>query len=67
MVTRENYAAEIAKTRQERPNLRFVVYDHSFGGNRAWFRVTLKWTDSRRSAGRDVGPSARNQDRIAAS
>jgi hypothetical protein len=29
-VTREDYAAEIAKTRQERPDTRFVVYDHSF-------------------------------------
>jgi hypothetical protein len=37
---REDYAAEIAKTRQERPNLRFVVYDHSFEGNPAWFRFT---------------------------
>jgi hypothetical protein len=44
-VTLEDYAAEIAKTRKERPNLRFVVYDHSFAGDRAWFRFTLKWTD----------------------
>jgi SnoaL-like domain len=46
-VTLESYAAEIAKTRQERPQLRFVVYDHSFERNRAWFRFTLKWTDSK--------------------
>jgi hypothetical protein len=45
-VTREAYAAEIAKTRQERPHLRFVVYDHTFQVDRAWFRFTLKWTDS---------------------
>jgi SnoaL-like domain len=45
-VTREAYAAEIAKTRHDRLNLRFVVYDHSFVGNRAWFRFTLKWTDA---------------------
>jgi hypothetical protein len=45
-VTRESYAAEIAKTRQDRPRLRFAVYDHSFQGDRAWFRFTLKWTDS---------------------
>ena len=44
-VTRDAYAAEIAKTRQERPNTRFVVYDHSFEGDRAWFRFTLKFTD----------------------
>jgi predicted SnoaL-like aldol condensation-catalyzing enzyme len=46
-VTRAAYATEIAGTRQERPHLRFVVYDHSFEGNRAWFRFTLKWTDSK--------------------
>ncbi len=45
-VTREAYAAEIAKTRQDRPQLRFVVFDHSFEGNRAWFRFTLKWKDA---------------------
>ena len=44
-VTREAYAAEIAKTRQERPDIRVVVYDHSFEGNRAWFRFAFKWTD----------------------
>ncbi len=44
-VAREAYAAEIAKTRQERPDLRFVVYDHVFNGDRAWFRFTLKWAD----------------------
>jgi hypothetical protein len=37
-VTREAYAAEIAKARQERPNTRFVVYDHSFEGDRPCFR-----------------------------
>jgi len=26
--------------------LRFAVYDHSFEGDREWFRFTLKWTDS---------------------
>jgi hypothetical protein len=45
-VTREAYAAEIAKTREQRPRLRFAVYDHSFEGDRAWFRFTLKWTDA---------------------
>jgi hypothetical protein len=44
-VTRESYAKEIAKARQERPHTRFVVYDHTFEGDRAWFRFTLKWTD----------------------
>src|SRR5271156_7224839 len=44
-VTREAYAAEIAKTRQERPDIRIVVYDHTFDGDRAWFRFEFKWTD----------------------
>jgi hypothetical protein len=44
-VTREAYAAEIAKTRQDRPHLRIVVYDHTFEGDRAWFRFAFKWTD----------------------
>jgi hypothetical protein len=45
MVTREAYSAEIVKARQARPDTRFVVYDHSFEGDRAWFRFTLKFTD----------------------
>jgi hypothetical protein len=44
-VTREAYAAEIAKIRQERPTIRVVVYDHSFEGDRAWFRFAFKWSD----------------------
>jgi hypothetical protein len=46
-VTRAAYAAEIAKIRQERPDIRVVVYDHSFGGDRAWFRFAFKWTDTK--------------------
>ena len=34
-----------AETREERPNIRVVVYDHSFGGDRAWFRFAFKWPD----------------------
>jgi predicted SnoaL-like aldol condensation-catalyzing enzyme len=44
-VTRDAYAAEIAKVQQERPGIRVVVYDHSFEGDRAWFRFAFKWTD----------------------
>ena len=44
-VKRMVYAAEISKMRYDRPHLRFVVYDHAFEGDRAWFRLTLKWTD----------------------
>lgn len=44
-VTREAYAAEIAKTRKERPDIRIVVYDHTFAGDRAWFRFEFKWSD----------------------
>jgi hypothetical protein len=46
-VTRETYAAEIARIREERPDIRVVVYDHSFEGNRAWFRFAFKWTDTK--------------------
>jgi hypothetical protein len=46
-VTREAYAAEIAKVRQDRPDIRVVVYDHSFEGDRAWFRFAFKWTDTK--------------------
>ena len=45
-VTREAYAAEIARIREERPDIRVVVYDHSFEGDRAWFRFAFKWTDT---------------------
>jgi predicted SnoaL-like aldol condensation-catalyzing enzyme len=46
-VTRDAYTAEIAKIRQERPDIRVVVYDHSFEGDRAWFRFAFKWTDTK--------------------
>jgi len=41
-VTRDAYAAEIAATHKERPRIRVVVYDHSFSGDRAWFRLAFK-------------------------
>jgi predicted SnoaL-like aldol condensation-catalyzing enzyme len=44
-VTREAYAAELAGLRRERPDMRVVVYDHAFEGDRAWYRFTLRWTD----------------------
>ncbi len=44
-VTRAAYAAEIAKVHQDRPNVRVVVYDHSFESDRAWFRFAFKWPD----------------------
>ncbi|MGY0573944.1 ester cyclase [Bradyrhizobium sp. RDM12] len=45
VVTREDYAAEVATIRKEKPDFRTVVYDHWFVGNRAWFRFSFKWTD----------------------
>ena len=62
-VTREAYAAEIAKTRQERPDIRFVVYDHTFEGDRAWFRFTFKWTDPNTGETRTPGRNAGLPDR----
>ncbi|MDF1793301.1 MAG: nuclear transport factor 2 family protein [Thalassobaculaceae bacterium] len=44
-VTRDAYAKEIAQNQSERPGLQVVVYDHSFVGNRAWFRFAFKWRD----------------------
>lgn len=44
-VTREAYAAELAKLRQDRPDVRIIVYDHLLQGSRAWYRFTMKWTD----------------------
>lgn len=44
-VTAQAYATEIAQAREARPDTRFVVYDHSFAADRAWFRFTLTWTD----------------------
>jgi hypothetical protein len=46
-VTRDAYAAEIANIRKERQDIRVVVYDHSFVGDRAWFRFSFKWTDTK--------------------
>jgi hypothetical protein len=38
-------SGEIAAGRRERPNTRFIVYDHEIVGDRAWFRLALNWTD----------------------
>ncbi|RVU17231.1 nuclear transport factor 2 family protein [Methylobacterium oryzihabitans] len=44
-VTPNAYAAELAALRQARPDVRILVYDHAFQGERAWFRFTMRWTD----------------------
>lgn len=44
-VTRDAYAAELAELRRNRPDVRIVVYDHAFSGDRAWYRFTMRWTD----------------------
>jgi predicted SnoaL-like aldol condensation-catalyzing enzyme len=49
-VTRDAYAAEISSIRKERPDIRVVVYDHTFEGDRAWFRFAFKWTDVKTGA-----------------
>jgi hypothetical protein len=49
-VTRETYGAEIAKIHEDRPGIRVVVYDHSFLGDRAWFRFAFKWKDAKTGA-----------------
>ena len=45
-VTPEEYAAELAANRRQRPNTRIVVYDHTFSSDRAWFRFALTWNDA---------------------
>ncbi len=44
-VTREAYADELAELQKNRPDVRIIVYDHAFSGDRAWYRFTMKWTD----------------------
>ena len=44
-VSWQEYAAELAKVRTDRPNIRVAVYDHTFKGKRAWFRFAFKWSD----------------------
>jgi hypothetical protein len=44
-VPRETYAAELARLREDRPGIRVIVYDHTFQGNRAWFRFAFQWSD----------------------
>lgn len=44
-VTRDDYMAEIQQVHKARPGIRVVVYDHSFEGDRAWFRFAFEWTD----------------------
>lgn len=45
VVARDDYAAELAQLRKDRPGIRVIVYDHAFKGNRAWFRFAFKWSD----------------------
>jgi hypothetical protein len=49
IVTRDAYAKEIAQLQSERPGIGVVVYDHSFEGDRAWFRFAFKWHDAKTS------------------
>lgn len=44
-VTREAYASELKRLRDDRPDVRIIVYDHMLQGNRAWYRFTMTWTD----------------------
>jgi hypothetical protein len=44
-VTPGEYATEIAAAQRDRPNTRFIVYDHEITKDRAWFRFTLMWSD----------------------
>jgi len=45
VVSCDDYAAELLQIRAARPDIRVLVYEHDFSGNRAWFRFAFKWTD----------------------
>jgi hypothetical protein len=49
-VTAASYAGELAKVQADRPGIRVAVYDHSFEGNRAWYRFEFRWTDPKTGA-----------------
>ena len=49
-VTPASYAAELAKVQADRPGIRVAVYDHTFKGNRAWYRFEFRWTDPKTGA-----------------
>jgi len=55
VVTRDGYVAELAQLRKDRPGIRVVVYDHTFQGNRAWFRFAFQWSDPKTSEPRHQG------------
>ena len=44
-ISRDEYIDEVKKIHQERPGIEVIVYDHTFKGNRAWFRFSFRWTD----------------------
>ena len=44
-VTPESYVAEITAARERLPNIRFDIHDYVISGDRAWFRITMRWTD----------------------
>jgi predicted SnoaL-like aldol condensation-catalyzing enzyme len=46
-VAREAFAEELAGVHKSRPGIRVVVYDHSFTDDRAWFRFSLQWQDTK--------------------
>ncbi|MFY9762930.1 MAG: nuclear transport factor 2 family protein [Xanthobacteraceae bacterium] len=49
-VTPASYAGELAKVQADRPGIRVAVYDHTFKGNRAWYRFEFRWTDPKTGA-----------------
>ncbi|KKW90351.1 ester cyclase [Sphingobium chungbukense] len=45
IVTPESYAAEIVALKRDRPDFLILAHDYSFQGDRAWYRVSMRWTD----------------------
>ncbi|NJM84456.1 MAG: ester cyclase [Tabrizicola sp.] len=63
-VSRDAYAAEIAKVHEARPGIRIVVYDHTLDDDRAWFRFAFTWPDP--ETGKPMSRAGLQQYRIEA-
>jgi hypothetical protein len=61
-VTRDEYTAELKAVHRDRPDMRVVVFDHSFTADRAWFRFSFVWTDKREVQSRAGMQSYRIED-----
>ena len=45
-ITPDEFADEVIATKRSRPNIRFTIHDHGIAHNRAWFRLSMTWSDA---------------------